>query len=226
MVRRGRSGVESPARLDHAAIAQFHQSQRPERQQSVELGPHVHRQVRHSGQLRGVPGLGRLEPGQTHPAHVVSVHRVSERRLGVPQPALRVDRGDQRSRGLQSGWRAGHREQSPGTRHSDFRHRRHRAPEAAGHRADLPRFAHAQRRDGLPRRQERVCVHLRVGTGAVAERVAGMFRPLSRHGPEQRALPDRGHPGAAGSSGAGPRREQARHPRGVGRARASRRLAG
>ena len=50
-------------------------------------------------------------------------------------------------------------------RHPHLRHRRHQASEAGDDRADLPRLAHAHRRDAAGRQRQRL--HLRSGTAGV-----------------------------------------------------------
>jgi len=59
-----------------------------------QLGSRVHRELRDSGELQRVPGLGHFEPGQADAEGRVCLPGVAERCLRLQEPALRFGRGD------------------------------------------------------------------------------------------------------------------------------------
>ncbi len=101
---------------------------------------------------------------------------------------------------------------------------RHRESEVRHQRADLPRLAHAHRRDRSERQGERLHLRVRFVRRAVGGRAAGLQGwPDRRSG--QRALPPRGDQGAARRAAEGGDRELAAHllrPRAASAARRAR----
>ena len=58
-----------------------------------QLRPGLHRQLRHPGQLQRVPGLGHRRPAEAGAQDGLRLPGLAERRLGLPEPALRLGRG-------------------------------------------------------------------------------------------------------------------------------------
>ena len=114
---------------------------------------------------------------------VVRLPRLAERRLGLQEPALRLGRGDERPRRLRHAGRPGHGEQRARARHSRLRHQRPEPSEVSGHRADLPRLAHAHARHRPERRDERLRLRLGLGGRALVERAAGCSDALPEEDP-------------------------------------------
>ncbi len=91
-----------------------------------QLGPGLHRALRHSGQLQRLPGVGHLRstPSHARTAYFCPARRATCRSTGIccssPGRPSRPHR-------LRDGGRAGHRQQGPVARHSHLRHHRHRA---------------------------------------------------------------------------------------------------
>ena len=146
-----------------------------------ELRPGVHRQLRDSGQLQRLPGLGHLEPGQADAQDRVLLPGVAERRVGLQEPAVRVRRGWRRPARLRRAGREGRREQGPPPRHSHLRHHRHRQPEVR--RATCRRAAARTRTRWSRIRSDKENVYVYIsGSAGVrpAEELAGLHGRADR----------------------------------------------
>ena len=212
--RRGGGGVEPARGLGDPAAEAVRRGH--------QLRPGLHRQVRHSGELQRLPGVGHRESAPAQPDDVVRLSRVAERRLGLPEPALRLRRGPRRAPRLRDPGRAGHGQQGPPARAAHLRHQRHPPSQECRQRADLPRVAHplgAGRPQGFG---ERLRLHLGLVRGAVPQRARRLRRGDAFGGSQHGVVPHRSHQGAGGPPGAGGDRQLApdlRQPEGAGGAR-------
>ncbi len=127
--------------------------------------------------------------------------RLAERRLGLPEPAVRLGRGPLGPARLRHRGREGHGQHGAAPRAPDLRHQRHRAT----------RRTSATCRPAAARTPTRVLVdpqghgqrlrlHLGLVPGALAQRAARLRGRAAVGGPQLGAVPDRGHQGAAGPS--------------------------
>ena len=199
------SGVADPA------VRALHRPQRAGRFQPHQLRYLVFRPVRHSGQLRRLPGVGYLESRPPGPPYGLRLSRLAKRRFGLPHPDVRLGRGPERTRRLRDPGRDRHRQPRAPPRHPHFRHHRHRAPEVPHERADLSRLAHPHGRYRPARHRERLHLCLRLRPGPLGQRAGGLLGGLARSGLEHRLVPHRGHPGAARPPRAGGDRQFAAH---------------
>ncbi len=170
----------------------------------------VHRQVRDPGQLQRLPDLRHVEAREAGDGAVVRLPGVTERRLGLQEPAVRVGRRSGRPRRLRHPGRARTGQQGSAARHPHLRYLGHGESEVPHQRADLPRLAHAHGRDRSARQGQRL--HLRVGLGGrpLGRRASRLLRRRHRRS-EDRAVPHRGDQGAARRATEGRDRQLAAH---------------
>ena len=175
------------------------------------------RQLRDSGQLQRLPGVGHLEPGPARRcATAYLLPGVAERRVGLQEPAVRVGRGSDgpprlRREGFPDSVRVSNDARA---RHPHLRRHRHRASEVHHERADLPRLAHAHGASCRPSdNPDNIYVYISGSSGVrPEEELTGCDKmaPDSATRTRTRKLPHRSHQGAGRASGAGGRRELSR----------------
>ena len=169
---RARGNLEPSCRLEHAAVREV---RRPD-----ELRSRLHGPLCDSGELRGLPDLGHLEPRASLAQDRLLLPRVAERCVGLQESAVRVRRGAYRPSRLRWRGREGHRQQGAPARAAHLRHHGHRESEERRQRADVPRLAHAHRRRRSEGSGQRVRLHLRLRPGAIGQGAPGLRGHVSR----------------------------------------------
>ena len=179
-----------------------------------QLRPGLPRQLRHPGQLQRLPGLGHLQPGAPVAGGRLRLPRLAERRLGLPEPALRLRRGAHRPPRLRHGGgarQAVSEERLRGIRIFDISDIRN--PQNVGN-VQTCRGSHTHTVLVDPDdRGERLRLRLRLRGRAPGGGAPRLRRRAAERGPELGALPHRGDPGAARAPGAGGDRQLAAHLR-------------
>ena len=101
-----------------------------------------------------------VEPGAAEAAGRQALPGVAERRVGVPEPAVRVGRGADGPPRLRRAGAARDGQQGPDSRRPHLRHQRHQQSEVRHQRPDLPRLAHPHGGGRSERQGERLHLHL------------------------------------------------------------------
>ncbi len=217
--RRGR--MEHAGPLVDPAVGEV--ARREQRRETDPLGrprledPHalrsrVLRQVRDRGELQRLRNLGHLESRKAGDCADLHLSGVAERRLYLQEHPRHVIGSHQQPQRLQLRRCAGSREQRPGARRAPLRHQQPGGAEARRERADVPRLAHAHRRDAAWRQRQLLHLHLghqpRAFRGRVA-RLHGLGRRRQRR--SDRAVPPRGDQGSAQRAADGGDRQLAAH---------------
>ena len=118
------------------------------------------------GNFNGIQVWGHLRPGNPGFGGRPHLPGLTERRVGVQEPPLRIRGRLQRPAGLQRRRCPGRGEPRTTPRHPDLRHFRHRQPAVRRERADLPRLAHPHGPGAPRRRGQRLRLRVRIRAGA------------------------------------------------------------